>query len=320
MKDPKFEFIKGVSITFVILLHTIDVTFLKRIGFFFHVGQAVPLFLLTTFVLSYMSLGSKRGKIFSYWYSWTRFISLIKRIIVPFFVTQIVMWCILYLQNITNPPQFAIRGWGPGAYYMWIYLQFWLLIPFFYYICSRFNLIIVGGAFLSFNVVLQATSCFFGISEENYQLLFFRYLFLAYLGFLFLKVKFNFSEYFLCTIIGGAYYFSLNYVNYVPFFYNSWMNQQLPAFFYTLVLFKLLIILYSRFGDCHIIHFFVKIGNYSWTIFMLQMFFVKVSIGYYLDLKTGLSMSCLYFAFIYLLCISPVLVYDYKWKGAKTDF
>ena len=56
----QYDFLKGVAIVFVLLLHSLS----REVLWFMHsnysIGQAVPLFILCTFVLSFNSLFARK--------------------------------------------------------------------------------------------------------------------------------------------------------------------------------------------------------------------------------------------------------------------
>ena len=144
MKDNRFEFIKGLAVTFVILLHTISDKGLHLIGHNFHIGQAVPLFILVTFIVSFMSLEKRESNECSYWYSKSRFWTMIKKICVPYYLMQVSLWAIQSAWHRELIP-FGISGQGPGSYYPWVYLQFWLTMPLFFLILRKPKGIVWGG-------------------------------------------------------------------------------------------------------------------------------------------------------------------------------
>ena len=85
---------------------------------------------------------------------------------------------------ITN---WLIGGYGPGAYYPWIYLQLAVLLaiikPYIEKGSKTLNLIVV----LAICEGLEILSSIIGLSDWLYRLLVIRYFFLIYLGWLWVK-------------------------------------------------------------------------------------------------------------------------------------
>lgn len=310
MKDNQYEFVKGVAVSFVILLHTINNDVLNEIGHIFHIGQAVPLFIIVTFILSYMTLSKRKGREISYWFSRKRWSRLMKIIFFPFLCVQIAIWAFLYLSNSESANSFSLVGRGPGSYYPWIYLQFWLIMPFLFLLCSRLPILFAGGLFFIVNEFLQIVCVSCNISESLYRVLCFRYFFLGYLGFFFFKVKIKTITLVFFLLIGSVYYISIDYINFEPFLYNSWLSQQLPAFFYTVVFLKFLLYLYNKLQDIKISKFLVLIGGYSWYIFLLQMIVVVIAEeSFNQGIEANWLHSFYYIVVVYVICITPIILY-----------
>ena len=319
MREDKYDFVKGIAITFVILLHTIDKGTLLSIYHIYHIGQAVPLFILVTFVLSFTSLSKRSGSEVQYWYSSQRWKTMIRKIWLPYVILQALFVVMLF---VINEPQrlfsmFTSGGMGPGSYYPWVYLQFWLIMPFLYHIMKYKNVVYLGGAILLIiNEILQLGCTYLEVSHNFYRLFAGRYLFLAFWGYYFMKIRINKYAYVLFAAIGILYYLSLGKVNYVPWLYSSWMSQQLPAYFYTIVLMKLILELYDKIRETKCAHLIVTLGKYSWHVFLLQMLFVVVTNVRMLSFIHSEEIKLiLYVIIVFLLCTLPVFVYDsYKIK------
>ena len=149
MREDKYDFVKGIAITFVILLHAIDRETLLSIYHIYHIGQAVPLFILVTFLLSFASLSKRAGSEVAYWYSSHRWNTMIRKIWLPYVILQVIFVVMLF---VINEPQrlfsmITSGGMGPGSYYPWVYLQFWLIMPFLYHIMRSKNAVLGGGNF-----------------------------------------------------------------------------------------------------------------------------------------------------------------------------
>ena len=148
---PEIDFIKGIAISSVILLHTLPEIVLDKVYDSIHIGQAVPLFLFITFFLSFNRLEKSGGKsVLSIYFSYNRIKRVLKDVALPFFIV-VALELLLHifvegrLRGIKDL-LYGFLGYGPGNYYFWGYIQLWILIPFLYLIMRKH---IVGGVFLS---------------------------------------------------------------------------------------------------------------------------------------------------------------------------
>ena len=83
----EIDYVKGVAILSVLLLHSLPSNVLDITYNTLHIGQAVPIFLFITFYLSFKGLGANGiDRLFSYYFSRNRIKRVIKDVAVPFFV------------------------------------------------------------------------------------------------------------------------------------------------------------------------------------------------------------------------------------------
>lgn len=142
----ELDFIKGVAAISVIFLHTLPVSVLKGTLATFHIWQAVPVFLFVSFYLGFRGLENK-SEFFKGYYSKDRIKKLFMRIWLPllilapleavfFFVVGNKDWILGALLCYDN---------GPGSYYVWCYIQIWLLMPVIYLFLRRSGIAVGGG-------------------------------------------------------------------------------------------------------------------------------------------------------------------------------
>lgn len=141
------DFIKGLAAISVIFLHTLPLSVLKGTFAVFHIWQAVPVFLLISFYLGFRNL-EKKEDIFKDYFSKDRFKKNFLRIWLPLLLLAAIE--ALFFLVIGNKEK-AIGSLlclsnGPGSYYVWCYMQIWLLIPAIYLLLKRLG-IVVGGEF-----------------------------------------------------------------------------------------------------------------------------------------------------------------------------
>lgn len=128
-RDLFIDFLKGLCIICVILTHNLPPAVMKASVFILWGAMAVPLFLI---LQSYhvFKHGITTSKKFSEYYPWKK---IWQRILKPFAIITLATGAILVIAG--HDPVSVIKeaiyagGIGPGSYYVWIYLQFALLLP-----------------------------------------------------------------------------------------------------------------------------------------------------------------------------------------------
>ena len=85
----EIDFIKGFAIASVILLNTLSAEIRDSLFSIFHIGQAVPIFIATTFFLSFISIQKAEKRILANWYSKKRLYNMLKRIVLPVLVINV---------------------------------------------------------------------------------------------------------------------------------------------------------------------------------------------------------------------------------------
>ena len=141
---------------------------------------------------------------------------------------------------------------GPGSYYIWCYMQVWMMIPVIYWLLVKSKSIaLTGGIILS--------SLLGNYIWEHYQIYSvgvtcFRYLFLSIIAYIILEYRSKKTLYVmvpLCalSIFSCWYLVYRDMPNYLdPFEPDGWSFQTSISYFYTLFLFVFLEWIYNR--DC----------------------------------------------------------------------
>ena len=133
-----------------------------------------------------------------------------------------------------------LGGYGPGAYFPWVYIQIAMILPFAGWLINRiprqYHIVTVLLICEGFEVLLS----FVDFPDRIYRLLAIRYLFLIYLGYLWVKdgIKWN-KRTILLSLLSLAFvaYFNLWSGNTEPFFYHtSWSYHRWPCYYYVAVL------------------------------------------------------------------------------------
>lgn len=175
-------------------------------------------------------------------------------------------------------------GYGPGSYYPLLYIQVALLLLLFKPLFQRFDKQTLLWVFLAISESLEILCSYLNVPESLYRLLAVRYIFLLYLGWIWVKdgIKVNFITIVLCLVcfIAIAYfqYFS-KYINNEPWFFDTgWRVHRWPCYFY--VSHGLVLILYyfwQRIQQKDWVSVIVKsLANASYEIFLVQMAIIEL--------------------------------------------
>lgn len=279
-RNQFIDFLKGTCIIWVVLTHNLpqivaDVTLFPLWG-----SMAVPLFLT---LQSYHVFNGERKfgekEPFSAYYDLKK---LWHRIVKPFLIITIAIGLLLLLAE--HSPLETLKktiiqgGLGPGSYYVWIYLQFFLLLP----VCLKVIKLTGGGkiSLLSFVILSQLAEWVCMITEMPefiYRLTAFRYLFLIFLGYIWTKTEIQktiSTTQTVAAIFAGALILMLHFTDFPlrPLLHDSaWRIFHWPCYFYAAFFLPwLLRKLFEKMPKI-VTNTINEIGRYSYEIFLLQM-------------------------------------------------
>lgn len=306
------DFLKGVAIICVIFIHNLPDAVLSETKSFFHIGQAVPIFMVTSGYLGYAKY-SKSTKIDTV----DQFSKLIKRVLIPFWIVlgiQIIFK--LGMNNLNLKSLFEKGGIGPGSYYPYVFIQCSLVLPVIIAIVNRCKKTIVSvSIMIIISALLNAVLTWFDVSEPMYRLLAVRYIFYIYLGCMWKKegVKSK-SILFALTLISAIFVYLQRYehLNFEPFIYNDWRGYNYLGAFYTLGVIYML----NQFYELPIANKFksalVLIGSYSYEIFLTQMFiFSFIKIRMFTEIDSMLWRQIIYISLTFFFSIVPIMVWHH---------
>lgn len=271
--EPFIDFIKAYAILCVLMGHTFP--YLKASGYSLWYGMQVPLFVL---VQVFHVLKKE-----SYSFSVKK---MLKRIVCPFLLIQIIPLSIEILKYGYSNNLIANcligGGYGPGAYYPWIYVQLAVLLlvvkPWFDRGTKKQNLIIS----LLICEGLEIISSIIGLPDSLYRILSIRYLFLIYLGWLWVKegIVLNVKTIVLSLMsMGTIIYFDYCYTPTEPWFYDTaWRCHRWPCYFYVSTLFcGILYLIYNKTKGNSIVRYASKtLAKCSYEIFLIQMVIIPM--------------------------------------------
>lgn len=270
--DAFIDFLKAYCIICVILAHNMPIH--NAVAFSVWGGMQVPLFLL---IQSFHGLKNGRAKL-----NWGK---ITKRFIVPFIIVQCFLLCFKIFKTDWSYDEVLMvikdficsGGFGPGSYYFWIYLQFAVILaitaPIFEK-WSKQNLLIL---FVAVCVIGEILCSIVHLPEFIYRLLALRYIFLIFLGYLWVKVGvvINTQTILLSLFsVGSILFFTYTDYNLEPlFFQTDWKVYHWICYFWASML--LTYILYQSYSiikkHSHLNAWIGKIGKASWEIYLIQM-------------------------------------------------
>lgn len=269
--DPFIDFIKAYAIICVLIGHTVPK--LDLWGYMFWAGMQVPLFILIQTFHFY-----KKD-------STLNVVKLFKRIVVPFAVVSCFTFLIKLIIGEDDARFLVIKGlengggYGPGSYYPLVYIQIALLLICFKPLFSRYNKQTSFWIFLVLSEACEIVCSLLNVPDFLYRLLAVRYIFLLYLGWLWLKdgIKVNWQTILFCILsfLTIVYFqvFSKTIDNEPWFFNTAWWVHRWPCYFYVshgLVLILFFVWQKVRLNEwiCNVIK---KLASASYEIFLVQM-------------------------------------------------
>ena len=267
--DPFIDFLKAYSIVCVVIAHILPATFYKYILFQVWGDMQVPMFVLVQVFHAYKK-GIKQVV------KWT---SILKRIFIPFVAVQAI---IIGLRAILSrggqlTSLLTSGGYGPGSYYVWIYLQMAiLLVAIWPWLMKR----TIKQALLSFLIISVGFEVLFSIinlPEWIYRLLCVRYLFLIPLGMIWIEkgVELNRKAVLLSLLsIAAVLFFVFTNHDCEPLFYNTgWKTHRWICYFYlpSLLTYGLFLV-WEKVKQSNCVENAVRwVATRSYEIFLAQM-------------------------------------------------
>ena len=281
--DEFIDFIKSYAILCVILGHTFPL--LDKIGYGIWAGMQVPLFIL---IQTFHYLKKERSfKI--------NISKILGRVAVPFIIAEILTFIVALLVKKENASiliqEFIQRGgYGPGSYYPYIYLQITLLLPFFAILLKHSSTVNspmvqssefrVQSLLIVFLLLSEGCEILFSLTDfpdTIYRILAIRYIFLIYLGWLWVKdgVIINkttilLSVLSLCAII----YFEYGPIDNEPWFYSTgWRFHRWPCYFFVANGFIAILHYVWKYlkNNKFIVNAVKTIASATYEIFLMQM-------------------------------------------------
>lgn len=274
--DPFIDFLKAYAILCVVIGHALPLVLYDYTLFPLYGGMQVPFFILIQTFHAYKKGKKPQVDINKLW----------ERILMPFLIVQLLIVFVYVVLNkiIGAEPISSILynvliagGKGPGAYYPWIYLQIAILLPLFWKMFQKFPM---KHLVIPFILLCFGLDVFFSViqmSEWIYRLTAFRYIFLLYLGMLWVKSGISYNmvtiQISIVSIMATLFFFYTSY-NLEPFFFNTdWKTHRWICYFYVSnLLCVFLWYVYKQIRNMkRIANVIIVIAKSSYEIFLVQM-------------------------------------------------
>ncbi|MBR4920164.1 MAG: acyltransferase family protein [Prevotella sp.] len=314
-QDLSLDFVKGICILLVVMNHSIDEAACRTTLFWLWGFPAVPLFLLIQVFHSY-----KKG----YGTIRLNLMKILKRAVLPFLIVEILIFVCYFAMNPGISVHTKLMGslyWGgrgPGSYYPLIYIQFAILLPLFKPMFRRFSVTWLGILFLLLSVGAELLCSLIDIPHWLYRLLFLRYIFLIYLGYLLVEkgIVMNAITLILSVVsLVAAYCFEIRGVDWSPWFFHTedWRTFHWICYFYMafLIFYFLCKFFYWLSVNSLIENVVCRLGTHSYAIYIFQLFYFSTIAPSISDLLlyvgNPIVKTFLYIVISVVLCSVPVI-------------
>ncbi|HAX72442.1 MAG TPA: hypothetical protein DCY20_02830 [Firmicutes bacterium] len=317
-REELLDFIKGLAIISVILIHNLKDPVLEDAYYWYYIGQAVPLFMLVSGYLGYKKYTQSNQLLVSQ----RVFLKTLKSIFIPFvFITVLQLIGRLYLGTFNFESFIELGGMGPGSYYPWIFIQAIIIMPAIVYLSDRYaktwqSASIIVGISILLNVILTILD----IPKDLYRLLVVRYIVYLYLGCLWRKNGLRWSFTWVILIGLSALFAWLQiyeHVNFTPLIFNSWRTYSWLTACYTVGLVLFIKFLYRLLKPYNVTSMICFLGTHSYYIFLSQLLLFSLFKRSYLDFITiPVIKDMAYVLLTLMLSLAPLYV---NWLRKKRE-
>ena len=321
------DFLKGLCILTVIVIHYAwsDEERLNLL-FPFWINMGVPIFMIISgfvYAKSYQRHNITIHNVFN----WENVLNKLIRYTLPFLFAVLLEEILLAKIGVINIGlkqfvyTFLSGGIGPGSYYYPVMIQFIFFFPVVYFIVRKYNfkgVVICGGINLAYEIMKSA----YGMNEECYRLLLFRYTLLIAFGvFLaFGKYKKSIGISLAAIVVGIVYIFLFEYFGFTPVITTYWTHTSLFAVLFIMPIAAVLLL--NDKIKCKPIEL---LGKASYNIFLVQMLYYNVASIIYGAIENRVLqlllniVICVSVGFLFYLVETPITKYFIKKVYAFID-
>ncbi len=306
---PAIDFIKGIAIIFVILLHSIPKQALESILAIFHLWQAVPLFFIImgyNMALSFRRRGYTSLASYMEEYVYRR----LKRIAPPFLAIYALSLIIGAYRGFDHSFLWIFIGRFPidlpGNYFVSMIFQFALIFPFLWILFTKNPKLLLVLSFL-LDLAFQLTAPYIAAFDNNYYLYnanILRYLSAIALGMWISKNPELFSRKNMFILAGSAmsflYLVSVAFFSFrLPFiaYDGMWIAQNVVSFFYPVAIVLIILKIFPLIQKVPLQQCICLVGKASYHIYLTQLLILGLGFSAIYTHPISAQMSMYYVIF-----------------------
>ena len=313
--DPQIDYIKGLSILFVVWTHCMNRGELSNILFPYWGDTAVPIFIIFQ-VFHYYKKGVN-VRIPSISKLWKRILQPYIIMVALMFIAQFFMY--YDMTDGTFSPTLYWGKRGPGSYYIFINLEIAFIIPLFAPLFRRLSAKWLLVIFIILSQLVEIVCSLTHCPDNIYRIIFFRYIFLIFIGFLLATKGLRLNKLTITADIFSMFFiylFAYSRCDMEPVFCTSlvlwplchWVCYIYIAYFYL----TFLKYTYTKLIKCNgLMSCIREIGKSSYEIYLFQIFYYA-TISIYVENALSTIGShplqrILYIVLSTIICIMPTI-------------
>lgn len=286
-RERYIDYLKVIAITFIVFTH--DPWSVENNGLWLYsliIDMAVPVFMIVSGYNYANSCSNRQSYTIKELYNAQILLNKAIRFLVPFiiiFLGEVLLLVVFKHKEYTvlSFIQDMLKGgYGPGAYYTPVMIQFILIVPLIYYIIHRFKGAGVIGVFI-LNLIYECLCTMLDLSNARYALGIFRYLFLIALGIAWcdrILDKVSKKWYGISFAIGFVYIIGTSYL-YTPIIFTRWTTTSMMVGLY---LFPIIMFLQKMVEKIVLLQkieqLIVMCSNATFHIYLVQMVYYYIGI------------------------------------------
>lgn len=232
--DTFIDFLKAYSIVMVVIAHTLPQVVQDYTLFALWGGMQVPVYILIQVFHAY-----KRGARPRWHHG-----RMIGRILIPFLAVQALILAVLILRGMPVDELLSTSlqagGYGPGSYFIWVYLQMALLLVLLFPWVKGRRTGVLFAVFLGASILMEILCSLTDMPEWLYRILAVRYLFLIPLGVQWVRKGIVMSARSIvlsAASMAAVVFFSFTEADLEPWFFNTgWRTHRWICYYYVAAL------------------------------------------------------------------------------------